>query len=190
MAKQRVLAGLIDAAIVLGWIVVVLGAASLFAIRGPGLRTAALSLWWHGAVSLAIVLPVSLAAAVFEAGRRHATPGKRACRLIVGGESRHALPTPGRVIVRNLLKYALSLVLIQTAALAVTGSAGAAEPSVWALVALAAGVPVGFVVGLFLGDGATLYDVVSGTRVAEASGRRVAAGVVADGPIVPARRAL
>ena len=172
LAKQRVLAGLIDAGLVAGWIVIVLGIASLLAVNGPGLRAVGLSLAWNGVICLAVVAPVCAAASVLEAGRWHATPGKRLRRLTVGGESRHALPTLGRVIVRNLLKYALPLVFVQLAVLAVAGSAGVAEFSVWLLVALAAGVPVAYVVGLSLGDGATLYDLVSGTRVALVSWRR------------------
>ena len=174
LAKQRVLAGLIDAGLVAGWIAIVLGVGSSLAVNGPGLRAVGLSLVWNGVICLSIVVPVCAAASVLEAGRWHATPGKRLRRLTVGGESRHALPTLSRVIVRNLLKYALPLAFVQLAALAVAGSAGSAEFNVWLLVALATGVPVVYVVGLFSGDGATLYDVVSGTRVARMafSGRR------------------
>jgi uncharacterized RDD family membrane protein YckC len=111
------------------------------------------------------VLPVALYLAAGEAGRAHATRGKRAAGLVVLG--RDGLP-PGRR--RILVRTAVKLLPWQLAHLAVTRAAGvgvARSPKLAGAgfgVALAtAGVSVGLAASR--PDGRALHDLAAGTRV-------------------------
>lgn len=169
--RQRVLAALIDLGIMLGWGVVVflgLAVAAWFGVSvgfGPfGYHLFALGL---------VVLPLTVAYTVLEAGRYEATPGKLYVGLRVRCE-----PTLDRVgwlrsLARNLLKLGLPWTLAQSAALAVVSDPdlSAASGLLFAIL-----VPAIYVASLFIGDGRTVYDWLTGTTVITTSmGRRFAA---------------
>jgi len=176
MAKQRVLAELIDLAIVVGWAVLMIGGVAALGAWRFGLQHVVFALEWHAVALALIVVPVCLAAGLAEAGRYRGTPGKRRTGLRIVGQTWRMEVTKGRAIARNALKYAPSLVFVYVAALAMATSAGVVQLDNAILVGIAIAVLVLTVAGVFFGRGTALYDAIAGLRVAERAGRRVLAG--------------
>lgn len=114
----------------------------------------------------ALVLPVTLWLAWREAAPRSATPGKRARGLRVVTAASDAPIGFGRALLRNLLKVAIPWQLGHTVAFgfATLGNASVGAGLVVASVACY-GLMIAYVLGLFIGDGRTLYDRWSGTMV-------------------------
>ena len=172
MIRRRVLAGAADVAVVAGWVVVVLGAAwALSVFAGPGPQAAALSGLWEGLVAAAVILPVSLVGAWADCS--FGTPGKRWQELRVqkaaGGRAGF-----GRCLARNVLEYGLPLAFAQTVALIAVSAPGRWPVQAWVLAGLTVVLVAVYVVGAVTGDQTTLCDLVTGTRVREHIGRRVA----------------
>ncbi|MFT4110924.1 RDD family protein [Propionicimonas sp.] len=169
-AKRRLLAGLIDLALLLAWALLagaaILWLASAGALGGIGLLGVNL------AGIAAVVLPVTVGLTALEAGRYEATPGK----LRFGLRVRH---DPGgerigwaRSLARNLLKLGLPWTLLHLAAVSSVVGGG---PSAWVGLALALAVPCGYLVSLVHGDGRTVYDRLAATMVISTEpGRRFA----------------
>lgn len=161
---RRVGAWLIDCACVLGW-------AGVTAIVGVPLYLAGLirptgTVALNVVGALVVVLPVVIAAAVFESRRGAATPGKRALRLRVS--TSRGRPSFSQALLRNGLKIGLPWLLGHAAVFALisSGSTGAA-PSAAADLALVLAyvLPIAYVICLFVGRGLTPYDRVAGTQV-------------------------
>ncbi|MFZ0530089.1 MAG: RDD family protein [Propionicimonas sp.] len=167
--RPRLLAGLIDSALVLAW-------AALVGVVG-------LALSWSGvlvgygplAVNLAglltIVVPVVLGLTLAESGRYEATPGKLRLGLRVRTEAGGRV-SRARSLLRNLLKVGLPWTLLHLGAISVAAGGGwdAQLGAVLALLVL-----VAYLVSLLRGTGRTIYDQLSGTTViAIAAGRRFA----------------
>ncbi len=174
MAKKRILAGLVDASIVVGWVVIVL-AVVVGVASGRGVLVDALySLGWHAVTALVIVVPVAGAAGLAEASR-WATPGKRLCGLCVVGQTRDIRVTAVRAIGRNALKYGVPLVLAHGAVLGFVGAGDDRRADVWILVVVTVVVLALYVAGLFWRSGLTMYDLISGLCVTACLGRRAVA---------------
>jgi uncharacterized RDD family membrane protein YckC len=162
LALSRVVAWFIDWACIMGWVAVTaaVGVPLYLAGRIPPLSPLALNL--IGAVI--VVVPVVVAATLFESSRRGATPGKRVTGLSVDAGGR--APTRGRALLRNSLKIGLPWLIGHAAVFALTGG-GAASPEAgaWALIAVAYVIPIVWVASLFLSSGRTPYDRIAGTTV-------------------------
>lgn len=168
--RQRVLAALIDLGIMLGWgVVVFLGLAitawlGVSVSFGPfGYNLFALGL---------VVLPITVVYTVMESGRYEATLGKLRVGLRVRVDPSMERVGWMRSLARNLLKLGLPWALGQSAALA-TISAPDLTAALGLLFAIA--VPAAYLASLFIGDGRTVYDWLTGTMVITTSvGRRFA----------------
>lgn len=161
---RRLLAFLIDWLGMLGWIAVT--AAIGVPLYLAGVIRAVDPLTLNLVAALVVIVPIVVAAAAFEGGRRGATPGKRALHL----EVRHGVRVPGlpRALGRNALKIGVPWAIGHAAvvALATTGSSGTPTPAVGiTLLGAAYVLPIVYVVGLFTGIGRPLYDRILSTRV-------------------------
>lgn len=167
---RRLLAGLVDLGVLLGWAVLV-GVVALGSYRDGALRgVGPLALNLAGIA--AVVLPATLLLTALEAGRYEATPGKLALGLRVRRDPTGERVGWGRSFLRNLLKLGLPWALVHLAVL----SAGAAGgPAAWAGAVISLAVPAAYLVSVFAGDGRTPYDHLAGTMViGTAPGRRFA----------------
>ncbi|GAA2090773.1 hypothetical protein GCM10009840_32330 [Pseudolysinimonas kribbensis] len=163
-ALRRIVAFLIDWLCILGWVAVTAAVGVPLYLGGVtrGLDTVALNV----IATVVLVIPVVVAAAVFESRRRAATPGKRVLHLEVRHGSR--APRFGRALLRNLLKIGVPWVIGHSAVfvLATAGLAGTPTPPLGYVLLVAAYVlPIAYLVSLFAGSGRALYDRVAGTRV-------------------------
>jgi uncharacterized RDD family membrane protein YckC len=165
------LAALIDIGLMLGWALLMGVGQALAAMLGLPIRFGPFG---YNLFSLAlVVLPVTIAFTVLEAGRYEATPGKLKLGLRVRSDPWGDRLTWPRSLARNLLKLGLPWTLAQSAALALVS-----DPALDAIAgaAFAAIVPLAYLVSLFMGDGRTIYDWITGTQViTTAAGRRFAA---------------
>jgi uncharacterized RDD family membrane protein YckC len=169
--RQRVLAALVDVGLMLGWAVVVWTVLSILAFTGNPLR---LGPFGYSLFSmLLVVLPVTIALTVLEAGRYQATPGKHRVGLRLRRDPSGDRVGWGRCLVRSLLKLGLPWALAQFAMLALVTAPGP-EAAIGVLFAVA--VPAAYLTSLFVRNGHTLYDWLTGTKVITiAPGRRFAA---------------
>lgn len=171
---RRLLAWCIDWACILVWV------AATAAVGIP--------LYLHGIISaagmmtanligaLVMVGPVVLAAAVCESRSSAATPGKRALGLRLVEHSCPSRPPHFRTTLsRNLLKLGLPWLLGHAAVYAITFASAQATPVspwVWALTVVAYALPIVYAVSLFVGEGRTPYDSITGTDVTRRAERR------------------
>jgi len=164
---DRLLAVLIDWLFMCVWIAVVSAVAVPLFLVGTLVRLPPVAA--NVVASLVLVVPITVALAVMEAGPRQSTPGKRARRLVVrDARTGDALPLR-RALLRNALKIALPWTVAHAAVYAIAGgdsvgaSASAGAPA--ALIASYV-LPVAYLVTLCLGAGRTPYDRVAGAVVA------------------------
>jgi uncharacterized RDD family membrane protein YckC len=168
--RQRILAALIDIGWMLAWAAFV--ALMLWAVALAGVAIRLGPFGYNLFSMLLVVLPVTLALTLLEAGRYEATPGKHLVGLRVRRDPSGERVGWGRSLVRNLLKLGLPWALGQFAILAVVTSP-APDAALGALIALV--VPAVFLASLFLDGGHTIYDWLTGTTVITvAAGRRFA----------------
>lgn len=160
IARRRLLAGLIDVALMLAWALVV-GAVVLAVFRGAGPGAVGL-LGLNLAGVAVVVLPATIGLTMLEAGRYEATPGKLKYGLRVRRDPTGERISWGRSFLRNLLKLGLPWVLVH---LAVVSAAVTGGTAAWIGAVLSIAVPVAYVVSLLVGDGRTIYDHLAGTMV-------------------------
>ena len=162
---RRILAWLIDWACILVW-------AAVTALIGiplylAGVTDSAGMLTANLVGALVVVVPVVAAAAWCESGNRTATPGKRACGLrLTYGRRR---PQFSVALLRNCLKIGLPWILGHACVYALAaGADGGSSPvpiGVWILTIAAYLIPLVYIVSLFVADGRTPYDRITGTDV-------------------------
>lgn len=153
------------------WGVVVLAVVAIVAALGVMPRLGPFG--YHAIALLLVVLPVTIAFTVWEAGRYEATPGKLRVGLRVRTDPGGERLSWRRSILRNLLKFGLPWALAQSAVLALFT---VPAPDAAVGVIFAVGVPFAYAASLFIGGGHTIYDWLLGTTVISvASGRRFAA---------------
>lgn len=178
--RQRLLAALIDLALMLAWaalVGLVMGIAALLGVQihlGP--------FGYHLLALLLVVAPITIVFTVLESGRYEATPGKLRVGLRVRVDPSGSRISWLRSLVRNLLKFGLPWTLGQLAALALL-SAPAPDAALGALVA--ALVPGAYLASLFIGSGRTLYDWLTSTTVIKTTMGRRFAGASPEEPPVP-----
>jgi len=163
--RQRVLAWLIDCAGILGWLALTVAVGLV--LRQLGVRPGPL-----GTNVLATVFgvaPVCLGLAIFESGRREATPGKRRRHLVVVSTNQYRRIGLGRALVRNLLKVGLPWTLGHALAIALVGGATFTARLV-VLAALAYAVPIFYLITLLAPPHRPVYDRLSGTNVVARTG--------------------
>lgn len=115
---------------------------------------------------LALVLPVTLWLAWREAAPRSATPGKRGRGLRVVAATTGAPVGFGRTLLRNLLKVTIPWQLGHTVAFGFATLGDAQVGFGLVVVSVACyGLMIAYVLALFIGDGRTPYDRLSGTVV-------------------------
>jgi uncharacterized RDD family membrane protein YckC len=164
------LAAAIDFGLMLGWALLMAALQPVVALLGVPIRFGPFG--YNLFSLLLIVLPVTIAFTVLEAGRYEATPGKLKVGLRVRTDPLEDRVTWARSLARNLLKLGLPWSLGQSAALALLS-----DPTLDAILGaiLASVVPLAYLVSLFVGDGRTIYDWLTGTQVITvAAGRRFA----------------
>lgn len=168
--RQRILAALLDIAVMLLWGVVVLAGVAIAAAWGALPR---LGPFGYNLLALVmVVLPVTVAFTAWEAGRYEATPGKRRVGLRVRTDPGGERLSWQRAAVRNLLKFGLPWTLAQSAVLALF-TAPAADAAVGVIFAI--GVPIAYIASLVIWGNRTVYDWLLGTTVISvAAGRRFA----------------
>lgn len=168
--RRRILAGLIDLALMLGWAVLVaaIGVPLYLAGRLPGVGLLGLNLLGLGLV----VLPATIGLTALESGRYEATPGKLKLGLRVRRDPSGDRISWARSLLRNLLKLGLPWTLGHMAAIALANGGGW-DAMLGAVLSMA--VPLAYVVSLFRGDGRAIYDHLAGTMVISTRpGRRFA----------------
>jgi uncharacterized RDD family membrane protein YckC len=161
---RRLLAWLIDWVAILAWVGVVAAIGIPLYLAGGMPRAGALVL--NVISGVLVVVPVTVALVLMEAGSRHATLGKRVVGLHValldGGVP---LRFP-RSLLRNSLKVAIPWLIGHSAVFALTQTddpnGGAIALTVCSYV-----LPIIYLVALFVRGGRTPYDWISGTRVVE-----------------------
>ena len=162
---NRLLAWLVDWVAILVWAALVAAVGVPLFLSGAtrGIGTLTLNL----ISALLLVVPVTIALALQEGGRRHATIGKRVrCERVIDVKSGQGV-TFWPALARNAVKVALPWLIGHAAVYAIVESskAGSVSPGVWILTGAAYVLPIVYVVSLFVGSGRTPYDLVSGTRV-------------------------
>jgi uncharacterized RDD family membrane protein YckC len=168
--RSRLLAGLIDLALVLVWALLMAGSLGLLISMGPARGVAPLTLHLIGIA--VVVLPSTLGLTLLEGGRYEATPGKLKYGLRVRRDPSGERISWGRSLLRNLLKLGLPWTLAHLAVITV-GSGGGVDAILGALLSLA--VPLAYLISLFTGKGRTIYDRLAGTMVISTEpGRRFA----------------
>lgn len=169
--RQRILAALLDIAVLLLWGVLVLAGVAVAAAWGD---TPQLGPFGYNLIAVVlVVLPVTVAFTVWEAGRYEATPGKQKVGLRVRTDPGGERLSWQRSAARNLLKFGVPWTLAQSAVLALF-SAPAADAAVGVIFAI--GVPIAYLASLVIWGNRTVYDWLLGTTVISvAAGRRFAA---------------
>ena len=159
------LAWLVDWVIILAWAALV--AAIGIPLYLSGAIRALGSLELNLVSALVVVAPVTIALAVLESGRHHATFGKRVRQLHIVGAKAGAPVMFRRALVRNAMKIAVPWLIGHAAVYEIVESSvsGSVPAGVWILTASSYLLPIVYVVSLFVGSGRTPYDRLSGTRV-------------------------
>lgn len=174
-AKRRLLAGLIDLALMLAWVVLVAAVGVPLYLAGVTGAVGPLVLNLIGLA--AVVVPVTLGLTFAECGRYEATPGKLKLGLRVRTETGDRITWP-RSLLRNLLKLGLPWTLGHLGAIAVA-SGGGWDAQLGAVLSML--VPAAYLASLFTRSGRTIYDHLAGTIVIQVvAGRRFAADDPAD----------
>jgi uncharacterized RDD family membrane protein YckC len=169
--RQRILAALVDTGLMAGWALLVWTVLAVLAFTGNPLRFGPFGYSLFS--MLLVVLPVTITLTVLEAGRYQATPGKHRVGLRLRRDPSGDRVGWGRCLVRSLLKLGLPWALAQFAILALVTAPGL-EAAIGVLFAIA--VPAAYLTSLFVRNGHTLYDWLTGTKVITiAPGRRFAA---------------
>lgn len=168
--RRRLLAGLLDAGLVLVWALAAAGVAGALQTAGVLRAQGLLALNLLGIA--AVVLPVTIGLTLLEAGRYEATPGKLRFGLRVRREQSGERIGWTRSLLRNLLKVGLPWTLLHLTVLTTVVSGG---PAAWVGAVVAVAVPGAYVASLLGPDGRTPYDHLAGTTViSTAPGRRFA----------------
>jgi len=162
---NRILAWLIDWALILGWAAIV--AAVSVPLYLAGVTSSWGNLELNLVAALVLVLPTTIVMAVQEAGPRQATIGKRARRLRVVEARTGGTVTFLRALTRNAVKVAVPWLIGHAAVYAIVGSSGDDTVPPWAVVLTVGSyvLPISYVVSLVVGGGRTPYDWLSGTKV-------------------------
>ena len=164
---RRILAWLIDWACILVWVGVTAAIGIPLYLHTDVMPSGLLARNMIGA--LVMVVPIIAVAASCESRGGAATPGKKAMGLQVTTQPAHSDPPRFRVtLARNLFKIGLPWLLGHSAVYALTDSgegAGSVSVGVWILTAAAYLIPTLYVVSLFIADGRTPYDRITGTYV-------------------------
>jgi hypothetical protein len=160
---RRIAAWLIDWLCISAWVGVTAAVGAPLYLAGV-LRPEGVLLL-NAVAALVIVIPIVVAAGIFESRRISATPGKRILRLEVRGPG--GRPTLRRALLRNLLKLGVPWLAGHAAVYAIvqTSSGGSTPSWVWAITAAAYVLPVTYLVTLFAGSGRTPYDRLARTDV-------------------------
>lgn len=164
LGMRRIAAWLVDWLCILIWVAITAAVGVPLYLNGITSPAGMLTANLVGAI--VVVVPVVLAAAFVESRRFSATPGKRLLGLRLrcrSGEPRFHL-----ALIRNLLKIGLPWILGHAAvyALARTDAESFGLPiGVWIVAVAANVIPLVYVVTLFLADGRTPYDRITGTDV-------------------------
>jgi uncharacterized RDD family membrane protein YckC len=159
---QRVLAWLLDCLCILGWLALTVLVGVPLYLSGTRLGDVGLNV----VATLIGVVPVTIALALFEAGRRQATPGKRWRRIRVVRSTGGGRVSLGQGFSRNIAKVGVPWTLGHTVAIAFVN--GATAGWVWVLTVIVYALVIGYVVTLFAPGNRTAYDRLAKTSVVRA----------------------
>lgn len=160
---RRLTAGLIDLACILGWVAVLVVIGAALFLSGAVARVDPVV---GNVVSFVILIaPVTIVFAWLESGARQATVGKRARRLrVVDARTGTRIPF-GRAVLRNTLKIALPWEFGHIVVYGLIASTDAVPAWLLVVTFCAYGLPIWYLISLFVGNGRTPYDRVAGTVV-------------------------
>jgi uncharacterized RDD family membrane protein YckC len=117
--------------------------------------------------ALVTVVPATVGLTLLESSAGEASIGKRMRHLRVVEAVTGSRVSFRRSILRNTLKIGVPWTIGHAAVFSIVqaGGAGPVPVSVWLLTVVAYVLPIMYVVSLFVGQGRTPYDVISGTVV-------------------------
>lgn len=117
--------------------------------------------------ALVTVVPATVVLALLESSPREASLGKRTRHLRVADAVTGSRVSFRRSILRNTLKIGVPWTIGHAAVFAIfqASGSGSVPVSVWLLTVVAYVLPITYVVFLFVGQGRTPYDHISGTVV-------------------------
>ena len=117
--------------------------------------------------ALITVVPVTVGLTLLESSAREASVGKRTRQLRVVDAVTGTRVSFRRSILRNTLKIGVPLTIGHAAVFSIVQASGSGPVpvSVWLLTVAAYVLPILYVVSLFVGQGRTPYDLISGTVV-------------------------
>ena len=117
--------------------------------------------------ALVTVVPVTVGLTLLESSAREASVGKRTRHLRVVDAFTGSRVSFRRSILRNTLKIGVPWTIGHAAVFSIVQASGSGPVpvSVWLLTVVAYVLPIMYVVSLFVGQGRTPYDLVSGTVV-------------------------
>src|SRR5665647_1778336 len=117
--------------------------------------------------ALIMVVPVTVGLTLLESSAREASVGKRTRHLLVVDAVTGSQVSFQRSILRTTLKIGVPWTIGHAAVFSMfqASGSGPAPASVWLLTVAAYVLPIIYVVSLFVGQGRTPYDLISGTVV-------------------------
>jgi uncharacterized RDD family membrane protein YckC len=117
--------------------------------------------------ALMTVVPATVVLALLESSAREASIGKRARHLRVVDAATRSRVSLRRSLLRNTLKIGLPWTIGHAAVISIVQASGSASVpvAVWLLTIVAYVLPIMYIVFLFVGEGRTPYDLISGTIV-------------------------
>jgi uncharacterized RDD family membrane protein YckC len=166
---KRLVAWLIDWAVILVWVAVV--AAIGVPLYLAGITHFAGAIVLNIVSGLLIVVPVTVGFAIMEAGSRSATLGKRVMGLRVAHTRGTGRVGFSRSLFRNSLKIAVPWLIGHSAVFALIQTGGRDGGAV-ALIIGSYVLPILYVASLFVKGGRTPYDRLSGTEVRQSPTER------------------
>jgi uncharacterized RDD family membrane protein YckC len=117
--------------------------------------------------ALLLIVPTTVVLTVLESSPREASVGKRTRHLRVVDAVTGTRVSFRRSILRNTLKIGVPWTIGHAAVFSIVQASGSGPVpvSVWLLTVVAYVLPIMYVVSLFVGQGRTPYDLISGTVV-------------------------
>jgi len=156
---------LIDWFCILAWLAITAAAGVSLYLSGATHPVGALAS--NLVAALVTVVPATVVLSLLESSPREASIGKRTRHLRVVDAVTGSRVSFRRSILRNTLKIGVPWTIGHAAVFSI-GQTGGSVPvpvSVWCLTVVAYGLPIMYVAFLFVGQGRTPYDLISGTVV-------------------------
>lgn len=169
---NRLLAWVVDWLTILVWVALV--AAIGIPLYLAGVTGTLPPLWLNLVAAVTLVAPVTVALAAQESSVKEATLGKRTRRLRVVDARSGRRISFRKAIARNAVKIAVPWTIGHAVVYGIVASSGTTTVPIWIWIvtAIAYGLPIAYVISLFVGTGRTPYDRLCATVVVMAQADR------------------